>query len=256
LLQQKDRYGVWYSGQATVDVLSALLKGIDTKAYRKSDARLAAAVNGKSVTLGGGWPPTSDAPAIIDISASMQPGDNTIVVQNCSLLSTASVQAVAEYYIPWTGAAVVEATRPGDSDALRLAVRFDRTEARAGQEVRCSIDAERIGSRGWGMMIAEIGLPPGADVDSRVLDDVVSNSGWTVSHYDVLPDRLVLYLWPNAGGTKLTFAFHPSYGLKARTAPSVLYDYYNPEALVTLPPADFNITASPQSERVKPVAAK
>ena len=30
LLQQKDRYGVWYSGQATVDVLSALLKGIDT----------------------------------------------------------------------------------------------------------------------------------------------------------------------------------------------------------------------------------
>jgi hypothetical protein len=34
LLQQKDRYGVWYSGQATVDVLSALLKGIDTKAYR------------------------------------------------------------------------------------------------------------------------------------------------------------------------------------------------------------------------------
>jgi hypothetical protein len=256
LLQQKDRYGVWYSGQATVDVLSALLKGIDTKAYRIPDARLAAAVNGKSVALGGGWSPTSDAPAIIDISALMQPGDNTIVVQNGSLLSTASVQAVAEYYIPWTGAAVTEATRPGDSDALRLAVRFDKTEARAGEEVRCSIDAERIGSRGWGMMIAEIGLPPGADVDRRVLDDVVSNSGWTVSHYDVLPDRLVLYLWPNAGGTKLTFAFHLRYGLKARTAPSVLYDYYNPEALVTLSPADFNITANPPSEPVTAVAAK
>jgi hypothetical protein len=94
------------------------------------------------------------------------------------------------------------------------------------------------------MMIAEIGLPPGADVDRRVLDEVVSNSGWTVSHYDVLPDRLVLYLWPKAGGTKLTFAFHPRYGLKARTAPSVLYDYYNPEALVALPPADFNIKPS------------
>jgi hypothetical protein len=65
------------------------------------------------------------------------------------------------------------------------------------------------------MMIAEIGLPPGSDIDRRVLDEVVSNSGWTVSHYDVLPDRLVLYLWPNAGGTKLTFAFHLRYGLKA-----------------------------------------
>jgi hypothetical protein len=256
LLQQKDRYGVWYSGQATVDVLSALLRGIDTNASRNPDARLAAAVNGKTVPLVGGWSPTSDAPAIIDISDLIRPGDNTIVVQNGSTLSTASTQAVAEYYIPWTGAAVTEATRPGDSDALRLAVRFDKTEARAGEEVRCFIDAERIGSRGWGMMIAEIGLPPGSDVDRRVLDEVVSNSGWTVSHYDVLPDRLVLYLWPNAGGTKLTFAFRPRYGLKARTAPSVLYDYYNPEALVALPPADFNIKAIPQSEPVKTVAAK
>jgi hypothetical protein len=256
LLQQKDRYGVWYSGQATVDVLSALLKGIDTNASRNPDARLAAAVNGKNVPLGGGWSPTSDAPAIIDISELIKPGDNTIVVQNGSTLSSASVQVVAEYYIPWNGAAVAEATRPGDSGALRLAVKFDKTEARAGEEVRCSVEAERIGSRGWGMMIAEIGLPPGSDVDRRVLDKVVSNSGWTVSRYDVLPDRLVLYLWPNAGGTQLTFAFHPRYGLKARTAPSVLYDYYNPEALVALPPADFNIKATPQSEPVKTVARK
>src|SRR3984957_7730810 len=248
LLQQKDSYGVWYSGQATIDVLSALLKGIDTSADRNPDARLAAAVNGKAISLGGNWSHTSDAPAIIDISALIQPGDNTIVVQNGSTLSSASVQAVAEYYIPWTGGVVTEARRRGDSDALRLAVKFDKTDARAGEEVRCSVDAKRIGSRGWGMMIAEIGLPPGADVDRRVLDEVVNNSAWTVSHYDVLPDRLVLYLWPSAGGTKLTFAFHPRYGLKARTAPSVLYDYYNPEALVALPPADFNIKASSPSE--------
>ncbi|MGC2447731.1 MAG: hypothetical protein WA477_08800 [Candidatus Sulfotelmatobacter sp.] len=256
LLQQKDRYGVWYSGQATVDVLSALLKGIDLNPSRSPDARLAAVVNGKTVPIGGDWSPTSDAPAIIDISDLIRPGDNTIVVQNGSTLSTASTQAVAEYYIPWTGAAVTEATRPGDSDALRLAVRFDKTEAHAGEEVRCSIEAERIGSRGWGMMISEIGLPPGADVDRRVLDEVVSNSGWTVSHYDVLPDRLVLYLWPNAGGTKLTFKFRPRYGLKARTAPSVLYDYYNPEALVALPPSDFNVKPIPHSEPVKTVAEK
>ena len=105
-------------------------------------------------------------------------------------------------------------------------------------------------------MIAEIGLPPGADVDRKVLDDVIRNSGWTISHYDVLPDRLVLYLWPHAGGTKLTFKFRPRYGLKARTAPSVLYDYYNPEAQVALPPADFNVQARPQTESVKTSAAK
>jgi CD109 antigen len=254
LLQQKDRYGVWYSGQATIDVLSALLKGIDSLPSTNTDARLTTYVNGKPAPPFKAWSSASGALEIVDISDLIQPGDNTITVENGNALSSASVQAVAEYYVPWTGTPVTEATRPGDSDALRLAVRFDKTEARAGEDVRCSVDAERIGSRGWGMMIAEIGLPPGADVDRRVLDDVIKTSGWTVSHYDVLPDRLVLYLWPNAGGTKLTFEFHPRYGLKARTAPSVLYDYYNPEALVALPPADFNVQARSQSGSVKTVA--
>ena len=62
-----------------------------------------------------------------------------------------------------------------------------------------------------------------------------------MSHYDVLLDRLVLCLWPHAGATKLTFEICPRYGLKARTVPSVLYDYYNPEAQVALLPADFNV---------------
>jgi hypothetical protein len=65
----------------------------------------------------------------------------------------------------------------------------------------------------------------------------------------------VLCLWPNAGSTRLTFAFHLRYRLKARSAPSVLYDYYNPEALVALLPADLD-KAIPQLKPVKTVAAK
>jgi hypothetical protein len=34
----------------------------------------------------------------------------------------------------------------------------------------------------------------------------------------------------------------------------MLYDYYNPEALVALPPADFDIRAQPPSELGKAVA--
>jgi hypothetical protein len=106
------------------------------------------------------------------------------------------------------------------------------------------------------MMIAEIGLPPGADVDRRVLDEVVDSSGWTISRYDVLPDRLVLYLWPRAGGTTLTFAFRPRYGLKARTAPSILYDYYNPDAQVALAPTGFTVQSKVPAEAEKKVATK
>ncbi len=64
-------------------------------------------------------------------------------------------------------------------------------------------------------------------------------SGWTFSRYDILPDRLVVYLWPRAGGTSFEFKFRPRYGLKAQTAASQLYDYYNPEARIVVAPRRF-----------------
>jgi hypothetical protein len=103
------------------------------------------------------------------------------------------------------------------------------------------------------MMRVQISLPlpmwgcGPTDEGARLL----SNSGWEVSHYDLLPDKLVLYLWPRAGGTKLTFSFHLRYGLRTRTAASVLYDYYNPDAEVDLAPADFRVESNAASESQK-----
>jgi hypothetical protein len=56
-----------------------------------------------------------------------------------------------------------------------------------------------------------------------------------------LPDRILLYLWPRAGGVKLDFQFRPRFGMAAKTAPSVLYDYYNPEARVVVQPVKFRV---------------
>jgi hypothetical protein len=100
------------------------------------------------------------------------------------------------------------------------------------------------------MMIAEVGLPPGADVDRRELDEAIPKSSGDVSRYDILPDRLVLYLWPRAGGVRLTFAFKARYGLKAHTASSTLYDYYNPDAQVSLPSTGFVIRPAGQTKDV------
>ncbi len=54
--------------------------------------------------------------------------------------------------------------------------------------------------------------------------------------FDVAPDHVTFYLWPRANDSKLSFIFRPRYAMHVRTAPSVLYDYYNPDARVVLPP--------------------
>jgi len=146
---------------------------------------------------------------------------------------------VVDYYVPWS---VSEATKnaqtgTGDANGLRLIAKFDKTEGKVNNEITCHVEAERVGVQGYGMMLAEIGLPPGADVDRASLEAAIKNSDWGMSQYDVLPDRVMVYLWPRAGGIKFDFRFRPRFGLNAKTAPSVMYDYYNPEARAVVVPA-------------------
>ncbi len=92
------------------------------------------------------------------------------------------------------------------------------------------------------MLLAEVGLPPGAEVDRASLERASKEPGAFLDRYDVLPDRLVLYVWPHHGkAASFEFKFTPRYGLRALTAPSQVYDYYNPEARTVVPPTRFVI---------------
>jgi len=117
------------------------------------------------------------------------------------------------------------------------------------------VHAERVGFRGYGMMLAEVGLPPGADVDRPSLDSAVSASGWDLQSYEVQPDRVVFYLWPRAGGTTFSFTFKPRFGITVQSSESVLYDYYNPEARASVPPARFKVEGTALPDEVKNIGA-
>ena len=117
---------------------------------------------------------------------------------------------------------------------------YDKTSAAIIEEINCHVEVERVGSRGYGMLLAEIGLPPGADVNRESLEKA-RRENWSLSRYDILPDKIIVYLWATAGGTKFDFRFKPRYGIEANTAPSTIYDYYNPESQATLAPTKFVI---------------
>jgi hypothetical protein len=244
LLKQKDRYGVWYSTQATINVLDALLTVLttqsQTRANSESQATADVVVNERLVDTFK-LPATASrlmSPITVDISRFVHTGKNTIRIKRAEGSPFASVQALASFYEPWPGASGNTETRTND---LRLQAKCDKTEGRVGDEFTCHVEAERIASRGYGMMLAEIGVPPGADVDRSSLETAMKGSGWVINQYDVLPDRVVVYLWPYAGGAKFDFKFRARFGLNAKSAASVLYDYYNPEARAVVPPVTFKV---------------
>ncbi|PYP83101.1 MAG: hypothetical protein DMG65_25020 [Candidatus Angelobacter sp. Gp1-AA117] len=243
LLEHKDRYGVWYSTQASVNVLRAIVEVMPSFAqhsYAGGPADIV--VNGKLAgTLQ--LPAAHDIsmPLRMDISNLLQAGLNKIDVLRHGDSSPLQAEVVSTHYIRWADSQATKNSnfKPGESRALRLDVTFDTTSPQPGKPVQCKVEIERIGFTGYGMMMAEIGLPPGAEVDRQSLQHAVQTSA--VNDFDVLPDRVVLYVWPQAGGTKFSFGFTPRFGMKAAATPSILYDYYNPDARAVVAPARFDV---------------
>jgi hypothetical protein len=248
LLTQKDRYGVWYSTQATINVLDTLMTLLATDAAARELKSAATAspveiiINGQpatSVNL-----PAGDQTAGLiraDISPFLHDGPNRVELRRAAGSAFATIQLVANYYVPWSASTATQnsGVNIGEASSLRLAATFNKSAAKIDEEIACHVQAGRVGFHGYGMMLAEIGLPPGADVDRASLESAMKSSGWAISQYDVLPDRVVFYLWARAGGIDFNFKFRPRFALTAKTAPSVVYDYYNPEARAVVVPATF-----------------
>jgi hypothetical protein len=241
LLRQKDRYGVWQSTQATINVLGALVAVLTRQdaggrtAFAKGGQAAEVIVNGRPVTTVTLPPGRLNNPLTIDISRFISPGDNQILIRRGGAFQLASAQVVSTFYVPWSTVHGAQAS----ANTMRLAVSFSKSQASINEELTCRVEAK--GQNYGGMLLAEIGLPPGADVDRASLELAVKNSGWALSRYDVLPDRLIVYLWPRPDAIRFEFKFRPRFGLTAQTAPSLLYDYYNPEARTVLAPTKFSV---------------
>jgi uncharacterized protein YfaS (alpha-2-macroglobulin family) len=241
LLTHKDRYACWYSTQATQNVIEAMIAAMPVGKNGTGDDTASVVVNGTklaNIKL----PKATEVvgPRVIDFGKELNGGSNRVAIQRAGDNSAMQTNVITSYYIPWPQAEATQTEnfKSGDTRALKLKVDFDRHEAKVGEALSCRVEAERVGFAGYGMMIAEIGLPPGVEVDRESLEEAKQNG---VDGYEVQPDRVVFYLWPSAEGSKFQFVFRPRFGINAMSGPSVLYDYYNPEANAAVLPLRFNI---------------
>jgi hypothetical protein len=234
LLKSKDRYGVWYSTQTTINVLDAFLASLTPVKGRS--ATISVLLNGekfKVIEIS----PEQIEPVVVNLTGKLT-GANRLEITSSDNSKVMS-QIVQTHYIDWKDAEISN-RNVNDSRAIRLDYKCDKQQAKIMETVTCAVETERIGFKGYGMLLAEIGLPPGADVSRESLQAAM-DADWSLSRYDVLPDRIVLYMWSKAGGTKFNFSFKPRYGINAQTPASIVYDYYNEEAKATIAPLRFAV---------------
>jgi hypothetical protein len=243
LLGSKDSYGTWMSGQATARVLKALLPlaiaQLNTSGQRE---QIGLAINGQALTGADAEglradPTLLGAPRSLDISAQLRPGHNELLFTGSNDATLASVSAAAEVYVPWRDRPQEKATQTGKDAGLDFGYTC-ATSGSTGKAIDCTVDARRFGSSSYGMLLAAVGLPPGADVDRVSLGKLIDAG--TFERYELEPDRIVFYLWPwRAEGKHFSFRFTPRYAVHAKAAPAKLEDYYNPDLYVVLAPQTF-----------------
>lgn len=232
LLKAKDRYGVWYSTQTTINVLDAFLASLAPAKNQTISVSLSGEKL-KDVVVSA----EQIEPVVLDLTDRLTGAIRLEVTGSDD--SKVMAQLVKTHYIDWKDADISN-RNVNDSRAIRLDYKCDRQAAKIMETVTCAVETERTGFKGYGMLLAEIGLPPGADVSRESLQAAM-DADWSLSRYDVLPDRIVLYMWSKAGGTKFNFTFKPRYGINAQTPASVVYDYYNEEARGTVAPLRFEV---------------
>lgn len=176
-----------------------------------------------------------DSAGALDISRFMQAGRTNRVSIAASDSRTLQLQLNAAWYEPWTE------DRPAQD--LVLQAHYSTTQAAVQQPVTCDVLVSRDSFPGRGMMIAEIGLPPGVEVDRGTLEDILADPWSGVDSFEVAPDHVTFYIWPQTSQSRFHFIFRPRFAMKARAAPSVLYDYYNPDERMVLPPQIFTSVA-------------
>ena len=238
---EQDRNSLWYSTQATaraLDVLAAIALRTPVAPLSDFPGSLSVRLDSRSAVNVPLPPATQDSgPIFVPLGADLGSGPHRITLILPQGAESATAQIVANLYRPWQMVAPTSSTT--NNEQLRLTVFFNEVKPLPGKPIEATAHIERLGFRGYGMMIAEIGLPPGTDVDRASLESAVAASGYQINHYEVLPDRLQFYVWPNPGGIDLRFRFTLRYAIDALTAPSTVYDYYNPDARFNLPPAHF-----------------
>ena len=220
LIASKDPQGNWgYSTQATVLTLKALIASLSSGSPNTA-ATVKVKLGGELVAERTFDALNADVLWQVELADRLGEGDADVTLEY-SGVGNLMWQLTGAYYLPWTD------VEPEVTGPLAIDVQYDKTTLATNDTVTVSVSVTNSDPEQTGMMMAEMGLPPGFDLDPALLDAVVGQG--VVAKYELRPLRLVVYLEPVKPGAPAVF----QYGLRARypleaTAPkSEAYLYYN-----------------------------
>jgi uncharacterized protein YfaS (alpha-2-macroglobulin family) len=234
---KKDASGTWGTTQATIMALRAVLLSTEKGA---ADVRgtLEVSLNGKPAQKLELTPENNDLLHQFVFKASDLRSDNAVAIRFAGKGGLA-YQVVGSYFVPWD-------TKP-DREALSIDVAYDRSQL-AQDDIATATATVRNNLRATAnMVMVDLGIPPGFDLLTEDLQAYQEKSAGQKSgrlqKFSLTATQAILYFDSFAAGdtAKLSFRLRAKYPIRARTFPSVVYEYYQPEVRAVAQPVQLEV---------------
>ncbi|MEW6735353.1 MAG: alpha-2-macroglobulin family protein, partial [Acidobacteriota bacterium] len=244
LIEKKDSYGTWYSTQATVFALKALLLDQQRDNTRPATGIVTITVNGQPVRVFAITRDNNDLLHQFDLKEFTSQGRNLveITLQGGGRLL---YQIVGRYYQEW------QLSQANNNDkSLTLDMKYDHTTLAQNETVTVTATARNNLSRDINQAIIDLGIPPGFEVISEDFERLISNSNigklGHITKYQLAGRQVILYLDGLTANNVLTFKYRmrPKYAIKAKTIAAKFYEYYNPKVQTIVTPIAIEVTSS------------
>jgi hypothetical protein len=220
LVAHKDPRGTWYSTQATVLALRALLAGTQPSSGegdRKIEIQL------------GDHRQAIDIPAdqaevmkMIDLSKHLKPGVQQLTLRETTSTS-AGYQVTFRYHVPDA------APRPEKEGPLAIELKYDRTELEVDGTVRATARVENRLGAAAPMVMLDLPVPAGFAVEDDDFSGLVKAG--TIARYQVRPRQVIVYLRGLAPGQplQLSYRLKATMPVQVSTPGARVYEYYDPQ---------------------------
>lgn len=226
LVRSKSPQGGWASTQATILSLKALLRASIDLGQGQGEGVVEVKVNGQPAHRFEVAADQADVVQMVELSDRLVAGENVVELA-LQGKGSFNYQVCGRYYLPWSEVPKEELEKP-----LEIRVEYDRTTLAKDDTLDARVVVDYRGDVPTGMVIVDLGIPPGFEVDAGSFAELVGRRGLPkVERFSITGRQVTIYVASMERGKPLEFAYtlHAKYPLRAKTPSSAVYEYYAPD---------------------------
>ncbi len=232
LIRSKDSSGMWWTTQGTIIALRALVGALGGMS-EDINATVVVLHNGKKVNEIKVDKNNADVMQQIDLNENLK-DENTVEIQ-LKGEGNFLYEITSAYYIPWKD--LPRQPMP----LFSIDVNYDRKQLTINDLVNVDVSIKLLKSGTAQMVMIDLGIPPGFEVQTPTLDEYVNKK--TIQKYNLTSRQIIVYIESISSDKplKLSYSLKAKYPVKAKVQSSRVYEYYNTDKEAIAEPFEIKV---------------